>query len=340
MHDCLIGFGSNLGNGKAIFEKCLASLGQFSGISACRASRLYRTAPVGGPANQPDFLNAAIRMTTSLAPTQTLCVLRDIETEQERVRGIRWAPRTADLDLLLYDDLIMNSADLTIPHPAMMFRRFVLEPANDIAGDMVHPQILWTLSELCGHAREAFPYFAVTSDDKFAAMDFAKSFARSINGRLVSDERFRSPQKPVREDLDFRGDKLIELDRRGRALIAAIQDGSRGPVVTDYWLDEPIALAKVQKNDDLAAELTDRIGSLQGQGLPAAKLVIGLEYDAGENSPRSPQKQHQGAIMDYLRSCRKVPFLVVDANNLKSAYQEVIGAVTAMESMCVEASHG
>ena len=151
MHDCLIAFGSNLGDGQAIFQQSLSRLADTPGIENLKAGVPVCTDPVGGPAGQAKFLNAAIRLQTILSAENLHQKTIEIEQELGRVRGQRWGARKVDLDLLLYDDLVLESAQLVIPHPRMTFRRFVLEPAEEIAGEMLHPMSRMTISELIQH---------------------------------------------------------------------------------------------------------------------------------------------------------------------------------------------
>lgn len=110
-------------------------------------SRVFRTPP-WGVTNQPDFLNATISADTGLPPLDLLDTLLAIETQQGRVRGERWGPRTLDLDLLLYDDLLLDSERLTLPHPRLHERLFVLVPLCDLMPDAEHPRLGRTFREL------------------------------------------------------------------------------------------------------------------------------------------------------------------------------------------------
>jgi 2-amino-4-hydroxy-6-hydroxymethyldihydropteridine diphosphokinase len=111
-------------------------------------SRVYRTPP-WGVAEQPAFLNAVVVTETELAPLALLDLLLAIEAEQGRVRTERWGPRTLDLDLLLYDDLVLDSERLTLPHPLLHERLFVLVPLCDLLPDASHPRIGKTYRALC-----------------------------------------------------------------------------------------------------------------------------------------------------------------------------------------------
>jgi 2-amino-4-hydroxy-6-hydroxymethyldihydropteridine diphosphokinase len=148
---CLIALGSNLGNREATLAAALREIAALSKTSIVRVSRWYSYPPFGGPREQPDFLNAAALVETGLLPKQVLEELFSIERGLGRVRSGRWEARSVDLDLLLYDQQVIDSPGLIVPHPRMSFRRFVLEPAAEIAGDLIHPSIGWSIDELIRH---------------------------------------------------------------------------------------------------------------------------------------------------------------------------------------------
>ena len=148
MSPCLIAVGSNLGDREATIRAAADQLASHPQVQLVAISSLYATAPVGGPANQTEFLNAAIRLNTSLTPHDLLHLLQTIETNLGRTRTIHWGPRTIDLDLLLYGDRVIAEADLNVPHPLMHKRHFVLEPVAEIAAEMMHPTLHRTVGEL------------------------------------------------------------------------------------------------------------------------------------------------------------------------------------------------
>lgn len=147
MHDAYIAVGSNLGNPREQCEAAISTLGKRCGALR-KASSFYRTEPVGyGPQNW--FVNAVAEIQTSLGPLSLLSCLQEIQKRMGRARnGIRFGPRLIDLDILLYDDLVLHTPHLEIPHPRMHKRRFVLVPICDINPQIFHPVLKRTMREL------------------------------------------------------------------------------------------------------------------------------------------------------------------------------------------------
>lgn len=136
-----IGFGSNQGDSAALCRGAVESLRLRPDIRVVRVSALYRTKPVG-PQDQPWFVNGVLGAETTLAPGELLDVLLGVERDFGRRRdGTRWGPRTLDLDLLSYDDLILDLPRLTLPHPGLHERLFVLLPLAEIAPEWRHPRL-------------------------------------------------------------------------------------------------------------------------------------------------------------------------------------------------------
>ncbi len=142
-----IALGSNLGDREAILVAATDRLGGLGRVVA--RSSLYQTEPVGYR-DQPAFLNAALALETELEPLPLLYALLSIERElgRDRSRGLPKGPRILDLDLLLLGDAIVAAEDLTLPHPALAHRRFVLAPLAEIAPDLRHPQLKQTMTDL------------------------------------------------------------------------------------------------------------------------------------------------------------------------------------------------
>jgi 2-amino-4-hydroxy-6-hydroxymethyldihydropteridine diphosphokinase len=132
-----IGLGSNLGNPVEQLEEALKAIQEHSQMHLLASSHFYASSPMG-PQNQPDYVNAVCKIKTSLQPQELLSTLQDIENQQGRERvGERWGPRTLDLDILLYNDLELNTTKLTVPHYGMKDREFVLVPLFEISPDLI-----------------------------------------------------------------------------------------------------------------------------------------------------------------------------------------------------------
>ncbi len=126
-----VGLGSNLGNKRDNLLYAINRINEYKGIRVIDKSGFYETTPVGGPP-QPDYVNCAIAIETEIEPQALLEEFKKIERELGRKPGVRWGPRTLDLDILLYGDRIVSDNNLTIPHERMHVRAFVLEPLCEI----------------------------------------------------------------------------------------------------------------------------------------------------------------------------------------------------------------
>ncbi|MHB0912563.1 MAG: 2-amino-4-hydroxy-6-hydroxymethyldihydropteridine diphosphokinase [Armatimonadota bacterium] len=133
-----LGLGSNLGDRAENIREAVDRLGALPGVRVVRVSSLYETAPVG-LTDQPDFINAAVEVETDLPPCRLLDAILEIERSMGRVRDVRWGPRVVDIDILIYDEVECATPELTLPHPRMMERAFVMAPLAEIAPELVLP---------------------------------------------------------------------------------------------------------------------------------------------------------------------------------------------------------
>jgi 2-amino-4-hydroxy-6-hydroxymethyldihydropteridine diphosphokinase len=133
INEAYIALGGNIGDVVDSIKQALSLLSQPPIIQVIAISSIYRTEPVGGPEGQPDYDNAVARIGTSLSPAELLAHCLDIERQLGRERRERWGPRTIDLDLILFADCVVDEPGLTLPHPRLRERLFVLVPLNEIA---------------------------------------------------------------------------------------------------------------------------------------------------------------------------------------------------------------
>jgi len=144
-HQVYLGLGSNLGNRKNNLEEAIRQISQFAAIK--KTSSTYETEP-WGLKDQPKFLNQVLFVESTLGPNELLSLLKNIEQQMGRKKSVRFGPRIIDVDILFYDDDVMNTPNLTIPHSHLTERAFVLVPLAEIAPKLVHPLYQKTIKEL------------------------------------------------------------------------------------------------------------------------------------------------------------------------------------------------
>jgi len=129
---CYLSIGSNLGNRRKNIKLAAEKVGALKSTRLIKKSKLFETLPVGGPAEQPNYLNAALKIQTNIPPLNLLKKIKKIEKELGRVASLRFGARVIDLDILLYGDRVIKSKELTIPHPRMFKRDFVIKPLKEV----------------------------------------------------------------------------------------------------------------------------------------------------------------------------------------------------------------
>ena len=149
MAKAYLGIGGNLGDRQANISRAIQLLTEHKDIDVLRVSSLMESRPEGG-LNQPDYLNGAIEVQTELSPIELLTQLKTVERRLGRVKGAPNAPRPMDLDILFYDDVvIVEGKTLSIPHPRLASREFVLKPLFELAPELVHPRLQKSVRQLC-----------------------------------------------------------------------------------------------------------------------------------------------------------------------------------------------
>jgi len=146
-HTAFVALGSNLGDRAEYLSFAVRELAKIRGCKILGVSKFISTPPYGY-IEQGDFLNGCLAIKTLLTPHELLDTLLGIENSAGRIRDMRWGPRTLDLDIIFYDDLVMSDDRLTIPHPEMHIRDFVLKPMCEVAPNLIHPIYRKTISEL------------------------------------------------------------------------------------------------------------------------------------------------------------------------------------------------
>lgn len=222
-----IALGSNLGDRRGHLDQALQKLRETPGVSVEKVSRYHETEPVGGPSGQEKYLNAAAELRTDLSPDDLLHLLLDIETQLGRVRREPWGPRTLDLDLVLYGNVVREGPALTLPHPRMHERRFVLDPLVEIAPDAVHPRLGLTVRQLHDRltGRELSGLRAMVTGST-SGIGLAIARALAAGGARVIVHGRRSPERAA----------AVAAELGGRALLADLRDPDAcHRLVNDAW---------------------------------------------------------------------------------------------------------
>jgi 2-amino-4-hydroxy-6-hydroxymethyldihydropteridine diphosphokinase len=310
-----------------------------------RCSTLHATAPIGGPTGQPAFVNAAASFTTDLSPPDVYSLLRRLEEDFGRTRRERWGPRTLDLDLLLYDDQILSTVDLTLPHPRMAFRRFVLAPAVEVAAQMREPGSGLTVKQLWDHLAAAPPYVALAGACWFAkqyvaaaavarlhAQSIAASVSQTRGVTVLGAPTIADPEHPFVEHfvelMPRLGDDIrTSLAARERWLVSSFWPGEV-ELGAQLWFDGAA-------RDAAQAAVQEALGDL-----PAPRLLVYLQTQDDEllapPGAREYQQRlaaHRDALDAHLARPRGIPVLRLAASRPEAAIEDLTAAVLAMQPL-------
>lgn len=194
MPECLISLGSNLGDRATLLSQAAARVAALPDVASFRASRLFKTPPIGGPEGQSTFLNAVAAFSTAAAAKEVLGWLQQVELDLGRERKIRWDARSIDLDIVLYGDLTGGGSNLIVPHPRYAARRFVLQPACDVAADWIDPRFGWTLQQLSDHIQAAAPSLALVGQTAALRESLCRQVAERRSLTVVPQPPLPEPQ--------------------------------------------------------------------------------------------------------------------------------------------------
>jgi 2-amino-4-hydroxy-6-hydroxymethyldihydropteridine diphosphokinase len=348
MPRCLIGLGSNLGNRRQMLDQAVACLAGHPQMTLCAKSAWHESRPIGGPSGQADYLNGAAVVETSLQPHSVLAALSQIETELGRRPGERWGPRLIDLDLLLYDRSVLRTPSLVLPHPRMAWRRFVLRPAAEVAGSMVHPTTGWTIARLLDHLDRAVPYLAITGPLGAGKTQLARQLGQRTAARLIAEQLDLDRLEAFYANPSGHGweMELEFLHRRARLLAADAPEWSEDHrlAVSDFWFDQSLAFARVWLPGDQFEAFRRRWEQLQ-PGVVRPKLVVVLDVPAErllERIARRGRPAEQNLSQQQLERIRQAvlaqaaqpdqgPLLQLANDDFEEVLGEVLAAVEAME---------
>lgn len=340
----LLGLGANLGDRAAQLDAAVEQLDDQPGIEVLRQSRWYETAPVGGPPGQQAFLNGAALIETTLEPAALLQVLERIEHDAGRKRHQRWDARTLDVDLLLYGQRVINTQRLQVPHPRMIYRRFVLEPAAEIAAEQVHPTTGWTLGELLNHLNQHVDYVALAGLPCVGKTRLAREVLSNELGWLIE-----APREPAGCAFPWAGSPLSELPleclrHRAPLLVQADWPPVQATAVSDFWFDQMLVAATVWLSGAELETYHQAWQELRAQ-VVEPKLTIVLDAPAAVVLKRLAEGSHpardmvdeeeleqlRAALLSYAGTPGVGPVLVLDATQPELARSEIEAALVAMK---------
>lgn len=345
----LAALGSNLGDRAATLRNAIEQLGETAGIKVLAVSRWHETLPVGGPAGQDPFLNGAALLETTLTPQDLLKVFQHVEQTAARERKINWGPRTLDVDLLLYDQLVLDSPELTIPHPRMMFRRFVMDPAAEIAPAMVHPLLGWKLQEIKNHLAMARNYIAIFAPPGYSTTELARQLHESMKSELICDNFSDSDLASYECDVE----SLLTTIERQTELTTYLRWGEAGTakdelLISDFWLGQSAveAIAWLPKDEvkrvqaawleAMSSTLCPKLvvcltaGDNSSTQISAAKTASPGSRPCGNPLNREQLDQWHAAALGLLSGGCSGPWLMVDISDQARAFTEVAAAALAM----------
>ncbi|MHB0957951.1 MAG: 2-amino-4-hydroxy-6-hydroxymethyldihydropteridine diphosphokinase [Pirellulaceae bacterium] len=349
MAQCLLGLGSNLGDRATQLDRAAELLCGDPQIHCIRRSTYHTTRPIGGPPRQDEFLNAAIRMATQLSPEQVLAAVRDVEQRMGRHRAARWGPRVIDIDVLLYDQEVVATKELSVPHPRMAVRRFVLEPANEVGSEMIHPLTGWTVAELLQRLRTPPHFVSIAGIDARHTRNLALMAAQLTGAHPLLDPvaeagaSFQENTWPGEVQIARREAQALAARRAQLSdLWAAARTSPHQWYVSDYWLPQSCAVARAWLQGTAREDL-ERAAESAARQVPLPHCVMFLDQSpengggqraAAASSIASLPPTYEARLvreMTYQASLQgQGPLLHVPAADLRLALTELTAAIDAM----------
>lgn len=345
MATSLIAFGANLGDRASCLDRVCDRLSNHECITFVARSSHYETAPIGGPPGQASFLNAALLLETSLQPHELLMLLQQCETELGRERQVRWDQRCIDLDLLLYDTLIVKSEVLQIPHPHMSFRRFVLEPAVEIAPSLIHPSTGWSIQQLFHHLCSSDNYVALVGAAGTGKTRIATAVSRELNGHLIVSNNCLADEEVVSESAEIAEATWLE-QRLGQlapvpALLAAGSPIDHDPqedcsfAISDFWLNQSYAYLAKRGSDKVQEQFTaawsDQVSKAIQPKLRVLLDPLEVPHLASATGRDKPPFDMRRALRELAQRPLQGPLLHLTDSNPQTVLQDIKAAVQSMQ---------
>jgi hypothetical protein len=277
-----------------------------------------------------------------------LGVLREIEASLGRQRGEQWGPRTLDLDLLLYDDVVLETPVLVVPHPRMAWRRFVLEPAAEVAGPMIHPTIGWTIERLLAHLNTARDYVAIAGPIGVGKTQLAKELSQNTQTFWIADPADSSRLGAFCAGSPGRvWEATLECARRQAELLAEDSPVWSRPAlvwVSDFWFDQCLAVASVCLPGERFSAFENR-WQAEARRVVRPKLTVMLDCDPDRLADRARLRERPGEaqvtretlarLCEAVRACVRGPgvgpVLTIVDQPPDVALREVLAALAAMK---------
>ena len=328
----LISLGSNLGDRKALLDFAVVALSKTPGLTVRNVSTYHETTPVGGPSGQGAFLNAAAALETTLDPEILLDRLHTIEAEASRVRTLRWGERTLDLDLLLYGDRVIENPRLTVPHPRMVVRRFVLAPLFEIVPHSIEPSTGMTIGSLLDNLDRRPSYVALLCHreserpifrrlvDRLSAIGLYSGGVPGTGDHPYGMWRWQNTVEDYLRLLEQAANELHQGRWTERCW------GDRW-IVTDFWFDRIYGLARLNVHPIAFPVFRERFEELRPRVIAPTMLVVDRRikiqelngYFSDENIP-------------VPRNWRTVPTLRPDTDDPDEIASEIVAACQATRS--------
>jgi len=351
MSVALVGLGSNLGDRKAILCEAIGRLHRHVDVVVSRWSRWYVTRAIGGPSGQNEFLNGAILLETQLTAHQLFDELLRVENQLGRQRDVRWNARSLDLDLLLFDDQTIDDQNLTIPHPRMVCRDFVLTPAVEVASEMIHSSSGLRIQELFNRLRQMPTYLALAGASGTGKTQLVRRLnsAYNVHGLMASTETIDLPMFDA-EPTGRAWDTEIQCFQSRVGMLNESQwVDFQGTLVSDFWFDQSVAYAAICLPRNLLdhflvqwrAARQDVIQPtlvvfLQASGSTLVERIVqrGRECEQSLTASQLEQIEHQ--LLEVLQQYQAGPVLRLDASDLEAVWTELVAATEAIRTRPIE----